>query len=381
MRQSGRGDRSAPRIFHSKRLIFSDVFGDVVSASGSPNETVSGLGGNYEEVTVHMSWAGGAPYTSAHLAQFEEVWSGDVDGLEVAVVDQAFGDELLAALGVGAPRRPSTPRLARPLDVVRLLRDSPLMAAVNSSERPLFPHQERVLIEATSRWPVRALLADEVGLGKTYEAAAVVKFAVNFLGVERVIILVPPSLARQWQDELTDSFGMDFWRFDSYRREFIAASGAVRRAMDGPFGRDYPSRLIVSRDLARGTKRRGHAFRTATVLPDMVVLDEAHAARKRRGPTGSSESLLRKMMHDISRSVPHLLFLTATPMQMDEGELRDMLELLSLPSEFTDGVYRRSLTLLSRGTEDDPDMQEVSDAVDILETSRILVRPESHGAP
>lgn len=368
-------------IFHSKRFLFVDHYGDLVTATGSPNETVSGLGGNFEEVTVHRSWTDSEGYTRAHLERFETVWQGREPELVTTRLDDTFADEILEALG-GHRRRGRAASGARgDLATDRLLvalRDSPALALLNSSERPLYLHQERVLIEAGSRWPIRAVLADEVGLGKTYEAASVVHFAVHQAGVKRVCVLAPPTLLRQWQDEFTSSFGLDFWRFDSSSKTYVAPDERTIEWRGGPFTGDYPGLTLVSRDLARGDRVDGHAFLGASQMPDLLVVDEAHAARKSRDLSGGvKDTLLRRMLEDVLPSVPHALFLTATPMQVHPEELRDLLHLLGLPDAYDPRSYRRSLDLLCTPTGVNAELQTGADALRLIDASVDGYRPKA----
>jgi superfamily II DNA or RNA helicase len=369
-------------IFHSKRLIFTDGDGDVVAATGSPNETASGLGGNYEEVTVHMSWSDPSGYVARHVDRFEDIWAGRDADLDVLELDEAFADELLNALGRRTHRavpmsthRRGASRLAD--TVWSVIEQSPAFVAHNCGRFPLFPHQESVVVEACSRWPIRAVLADEVGLGKTFEAASVVAFALRSCGVKRVLVLTPPTLLKQWQDELVQGFGLPFHRYDTGARSFIGPEGDSVQVPAGPFrGDSSPCLAIVSRDLARGSWRSGHVFQDVDTYPDMVVLDEAHAVRKRRDAAGGShDSLMRRLAEHLSTRVPHLLFLTATPLQVDARELHDMLEVLGLPHRFDGRAFERSLELLAAPLDGSPDLNVVSDALRIIAMSRTAYRP------
>lgn len=367
-------------IFHSKRLILVDGRGDIVAATGSPNETVSGLGANYEEVTVHMSWSDPNGYVQRHTERFDDVWSGTDEYLDVVELDEAFADELLAALRpTRASHRATAPSQAERLAQVvwDVLKRCPAYALQNCSEVPLFPHQESVLIEACSRWPIRAVLADEVGLGKTFEAAAAIRFAIQACQVRRVLVLAPPTLLKQWQDELVVGFGLPFYRYDSQRRCYVGPEGEEGAAVKGPLeANTCPQLAIVSRDLVRGTRKKGHAFLDATTFPDLVVLDEAHAVRKRRDASGGShESLLRLMMAYLSHRVPHILMLTATPLQVDARELYDMLEILGLPPGFDSRAFDRSLQLLATPADAVPGMSVASDALRLISASEQAYLP------
>lgn len=129
---------------------------------------------------------------------------------------------------------------------------------------------------------------------------------------------------------------------------------------------DYPELVIVSRDLARGTRKTGHAFKDAEVLPDMLVLDEAHALRKRRSATESRPSLIGRLVEELLRKVPHALFLTATPLQVDALELYDALELLGMPESFDEASFLRSLELLSIPSRARPELDQAASTLDLV---------------
>ena len=234
-------------VFHSKRFIFRDASGQTVSAVGSPNETLFGLGANFEEIDVHMSWQDPLGYVARHEESFERIWEGHHDGLRVVELDQVFATELLSRLG--SRPRPSPPGI-EPLPVtgspaatlLDLARRSPAWAPFNLTTAALYPHQERVFMDALGRWPVRVLLADEVGLGKTLEAGIIVAYALRHLGLRRVTVLAPAGLLRQWQDEMQVHFNLDFWRYDSGSHAFLSSTGAVRTVPKGlgPIGAHAP---------------------------------------------------------------------------------------------------------------------------------------------
>lgn len=350
-------------IFHNKRLIFSDAAGNVLSATGSVNETVQGLGSNFEELTLHKSWESPG-YTHAHLSRFEEIWSGEDKRLIILPLTSDFADELLAAIGPTSDRQQLS--ISAHAGIGQLLSHSPYLTVMNSARLPLYPHQQQVVTSVTSRWPLRAILADEVGLGKTFEAAAIISFALRHAGVSRVVILAPPTLLRQWQEELYTAFNLDFWVFDNQRKAYFSAKGSRVSAPGGPFQDFCPELIIISSTLARGTRKTGHIFRKAPLLPDMVVLDEAHTARKQRTAAGVRDSLISKMMKELLERVPHALFLTATPLQMHASELYDLMELMGVPEDFGEDDFLRSLKLLSRGSDMPAALQDGLDVADFL---------------
>lgn len=355
-------DSGLPGVFHNKVLIFKDEDGDVVAAVGSPNETGAGLGNNFEHLTAFSSWEQ-ERYTKAQITFFDRLWNDNQDGLTVRPLDASFADEILDALPIKnrvRRRQESEPHL----DVrnfVDLASRMPALAMVSGGHTALYPHQESVFIEALSRWPVRVMLADEVGLGKTFEAGASIRYLVNHLGVERVIILAPKAVMYQWQAELIEHFGLDAWVYDSGRRSFISSNNEVRvlGPADPIVGESTPRIAIISSQLARGTRKGGHIFSNGTLWPELLVVDEVHSARVKPDLSGTERpTLMWRMLNDVVRRVPHVLFASATPMQIHWREYHALLELLGLPNEWTDEQnYHRSLQLITR-----PDVGELADA-------------------
>lgn len=380
-----RGADSQHAVFHPKRFIFVDAAGHVVSAEGSPNETGMGLGGNIEGLTVLMSWDN-EPYTSDHQRAFEELWEGRRAYVRIRELDASFAEELLATLG-NPPRPRDASRVESPpkhaIDqVLRFLRTTPDLAPMNLGVSALFPHQERALIETTSRWPMRALLADEVGLGKTIEAASAMAFAIRHLGVKRVLVLAPAGLVRQWQEEMRDHFGLDFWVFDPSRRLHVSAEGVERRFGEGshPLEAGSPHLVITSYHWARGDKAVGPRLTPGGPLPDLLVLDEAHAARVRRYEDGSQErTLLARLIESLAPVIPHLLLLTATPMQLRVEEMFDLLSYLGLPDGWDEAAYLFSLETLGSGPDVAPVLQTAGRAGRLIASTISEMRPPLAG--
>ncbi|MBI4814816.1 MAG: DEAD/DEAH box helicase [Deltaproteobacteria bacterium] len=150
----------------------------------------------------------------------------------------------------------------------------------------------------------RALLADEVGLGKTIEAGMALKEYVLRGMVTRTLILVPAPLVTQWKLELESKFDLDF----------ATTSDPELRADPDAFWKK--SRIIASIATAR---REEHATRLAELTFDMVIVDEAHRLKNR---TTAGYRLVDRLKRKF------LLLLSATPVQNDLIELYNLLTLL-----------------------------------------------------
>jgi ATP-dependent helicase HepA len=115
------------------------------------------------------------------------------------------------------------------LDILRLLatREAGGLGSFLGGRVRLFPHQLHVAEHATARVPVRWLLADEVGLGKTIEAALIMNRLLHTQTIERSVVIAPEALTVQWLGELWRKYHQVFTLLDSARladvaRDFVA---------------------------------------------------------------------------------------------------------------------------------------------------------------
>jgi SNF2 family DNA or RNA helicase len=163
----------------------------------------------------------------------------------------------------------------------------------------LLEHQVDAAYRALFEMDGKALLADEVGLGKTIEVGMILK-EMHFRETdESVLILTPAQLAKQWQAELREKFGLEF--ICNYDDDF-----------GGFDAHDY---IIASIDTAKSDRHR------RTVLNrewDVLVLDEAHYVKNEET---ERYDLIERLTYN------YAFFLTATPIQ---NELTDMYNIVSL---------------------------------------------------
>jgi ATP-dependent helicase HepA len=132
----------------------------------------------------------------------------------------------------------------------------------------LIEHQLRVAEIAASRNPVRVLLADEVGLGKTIEAGLILARMIATGRAQRVLVLVPEALMYQWFVELLRRFNLRFSIFDAERADSIEQSDESRN----PFQDDQ----FILTDLGFLTGSSKRARQIAAAGWDLMVVDEAH---------------------------------------------------------------------------------------------------------
>jgi superfamily II DNA or RNA helicase len=168
--------------------------------------------------------------------------------------------------------------------------------------------------------PVRLLIADDVGIGKSIEACLVAREMLDRGEINRICVLCPPHLAEQWQRELSSKFNIF--------SELVLSSTARRlernlRADQSIF--DAHPFVVVSTDFIKSDRRRHDFLRTC---PEFVIVDEAHtcaAAVEGRGTSHQRFLLLSELLKDKER---HLVLVTATPHSGNEGAFRSLLSLI-----------------------------------------------------
>jgi SNF2 family DNA or RNA helicase len=183
-----------------------------------------------------------------------------------------------------------------------------------------------------------------VGLGKTIQAGMLLRQAWLAGRVKRAIVLAPKSVCKQWQIELREKFNLNWPIYDGSKLVWYP-SPAKRHAVERPVSRQDWHRepfVIMSSHLARRQDRRPELLEAADPW-DLVVLDEAHHAR-RRGAGSAQESgpnALLRLMRELRGRTSGLLLLTATPLQVHPIELWDLLSLLGLPPAWTQQAFTR----------------------------------------
>ncbi len=201
------------------------------------------------------------------------------------------------------------------------LRDGagPFRSLGRISVRPR-PYQFVPLLMALRLRPVRMLIADDVGVGKTIEALLIARELLARGEIRRIAVLCPPYLCDQWARELEEKFHLP---------AVVIRSGTV-----GPLERETPPdrsifevhpHIVVSIDYAKSDRHRPNFLRHC---PEFVIVDEAHGAAQPPGQRIAQQQrhqLLRDLAQDPHR---HLLLLTATPHSGVEESFRSLLALL-----------------------------------------------------
>ena len=201
------------------------------------------------------------------------------------------------------------------------------MLAVSSSDVEPLPHQIRAVYgELLPRTPLRFLLADDPGAGKTIMAGLYAKELLLRGDLARLLIIAPGGLVDQWQEELATKFSM--------HTEVLSRDMSASTPDGNPFTR-HPMLIARMDQLARDDELRAHL---ATTEWDLIVVDEAH----RMSASWWGGELRTTKRYELGQALGgltrHLLLMTATPHAGSEENYQAFLALLD--SDRFEGRYR-----------------------------------------
>ena len=207
----------------------------------------------------------------------------------------------------------------------------PMMAIHTSNVEPL-PHQISAVYEAMlPRQPLRFVLADDPGAGKTIMAGLLIRELMMRADASRVLIVAPGSLAGQWQDELHGKFGLDFQIFNREKDE-SSVTGNYLAEQD---------HLIARLDqLARNDAYREKLGQTHW---DMIVVDEAHKLAAHYFGSEVKKTQRFELGEQLGGLCRHFLLMTATPHNGKEEDFQLFLSLLDgdrFYGKFREGAHK-----------------------------------------
>lgn len=207
----------------------------------------------------------------------------------------------------------------------------PYLAIHTSLVDPL-PHQiSAVYGEMLPRQPLRFLLADDPGAGKTIMAGLLMKELIARSDLERCLVVAPGSLVEQWQDELGDKFNLEF---DILTRDMIETSRS-----GNPF--NDRNRLIVRLDvLARNDELQEKILKSREW--DLIVCDEAHRMSATYFGGDVKYTKRYQVGQKLGHVCRHLLLMSATPHNGKEEDFQLFMALLDgdrFEGRFRDGVH------------------------------------------
>lgn len=192
----------------------------------------------------------------------------------------------------------------------------PMMAVHTSNVEPL-PHQITAVYEAMlPRQPLRYILADDPGAGKTIMAGLFIRELIMRADARRILVIAPGSLVEQWQDEMYEKFGLDFYIFTRDMQEQSHGGN--------PF-EDYDYLIaridMVSRDEELMEKLKLSYW-------DLVVIDEAHKCSASWFGNELKKTKRYKLGEEAGSISRHFLLMTATPHKGKEEDFQTFLALL-----------------------------------------------------
>jgi superfamily II DNA or RNA helicase len=183
------------------------------------------------------------------------------------------------------------------------------------------PYQLVPLLMALRLDPIRLLIADDVGIGKTIEASLIARELYDRHTIRRLAVLCPPHLVEQWRNELRDKF-----HFDDAQLVLPGTAARLERGLhvgESVFDR-YPI-TVVSTDFIKADRRRDEFLRAA---PEFVIVDEAHSCADANAASGSRHQRYRLVRGLADNKARHLVLVTATPHSGNDGAFGELVGFL-----------------------------------------------------
>ena len=215
----------------------------------------------------------------------------------------------------------------------------PMMAVHTSNVEPL-PHQISAVYEAMlPRQPLRFVLADDPGAGKTIMAGLLIRELLIRADAQRILIVAPGSLCEQWQDEMLEKFNVEFTLFSREKQE---------QSPSGNYFADSDHLICRLDQLSRNADYQAKLKSTAW---DLIIVDEAHKLSANYGGNKINKSKrfqLGELLGSISR---HFLLMTATPHNGKEADFQIWLSLLDgdrFYGKFREGVHKVDVSDMMR---------------------------------
>ena len=215
----------------------------------------------------------------------------------------------------------------------------PMMAVHTSNVEPL-PHQISAVYEhMLPKQPLRFVLADDPGAGKTIMAGLLIRELLMRADAKRILIVSPGSLTEQWQDELLEKFGVTFDIFSREKQEQSAS---------GNYFEDSDQLICRLDQLSRNDEYQDKLKKTEW---DLIIVDEAHklsASYFGSKVTKTKRFQLGELLGSITR---HFLLMTATPHNGKEEDFQIWLSLLDgdrFYGKFREGAHKVDVTDMMR---------------------------------
>ena len=396
-------------LFHEKAGIIEDKTGDRLAFNGSINETAQGWRNNWDSFHVFTTWGGSADHVDAEEETFQTLWANQARAALVIDVPYAVKSSLLQFL----PKTDSPPKrlvVKEPVSPWEKLKPEPepepapqlpesmvpepdhnrrklvwdfirqASAMPNGGERTgeatcavtPWPHQIRAFQRMYDHWPPRLLIADEVGLGKTIQTGMLLRQAWMAGKAGRILVLAPAGLLKQWQIELREKFNLNWPIYDGSKLTWYPSPGISGQNVRPVARSDWHKEpfIIASSHLMRRRDRADELLQDAEPW-DLMVLDEAHHARRRSGGTGTDDrpNQMLRLMNRLKDRTQGLILLTATPMQVSPVEVWDLLNLLGLPAGWHADAFVKFFEYAAHPLPGNPEMAIMAALFRAIETA------------
>ena len=302
-----------------------------------PRSSVRGVHPEELVTVVSVQWFGSEALeltykTAAGTVANQLLYRQDEPRLEIVADGQPWrfdGDGSLFRLVSEAQRI----RLAHLFD--------PVLAVHTSVVEPL-PHQITAVYEAMlPRQPLRFLLADDPGAGKTIMAGLLIKELIARGDLERCLIVCPGSLAEQWQEELHRRFNL---AFEILTNDKLEAAHTRNWFLE-------TNRVIARLDKLSRDEEVQQKLQAPDAGWDLVVFDEAHKLSATFFGGEIKYTKRYRLAQLLSGLTRHLLLMTATPHNGKEQDFQLFLALLDgdrFEGRFRDGVHKADVSDLMR---------------------------------
>lgn len=386
---------SVEGIFHEKAGVIEDARGNRLAFNGSINETVAGWKRNWESFNVFTSWSGTADHARREAEDFAMIWADKGRRVMTLDVPDAVRADMLRFLpesdmparlvsraepiapeisDAGTPRRerqaaaPPAPDLRRAvwsyIERAPTLPDGGALVGEATCAVDPWPHQIRAFERLHAMDPPRLLIADEVGLGKTIEVGMLLRQMWLAKRARRILILTPAAVMRQWQLELREKFNLNWPIYDDGSLNWYPSPGMAGAECRAVARANWHQQhvVIASSHLMRRRDRAQELCEDAEPW-DLVVLDEAHHARRKGAGSAGEEgpNALLRLMRRLRERTSGLVLLTATPMQVHPIELWDLLDLLGMPARWRSDAFLRFFELSAKPAPSFAEFDELSE--------------------
>jgi len=196
----------------------------------------------------------------------------------------------------------------------------PFRSLAKFSFRPRSYQMVPLIMALKQEGPIRLLIADDVGVGKTIEALIILKELLERREIKRFAVIVLPHLCEQWQAELKDKFGI----------EAVVIRSNTQARLDREISGDtsvfhhYPYQ-VISIDYIKSDQRRQVFIQEC---PEFIIVDEAHTCSVASG-TKTIQQQRYQLIRDISKKPgQHMMYLTATPHSGKSEQFSSLLGLI-----------------------------------------------------